>query len=95
MSWRAARSASNRAIVLGPVRREVGTIPDVVEDVGLGDPDVLEEMPWRVRNVRRAPIDRLVGEFGYGGLERHMSAAPVEQLKQLLSENVVGHRILI
>src|SRR5450759_3034351 len=44
---------ARRPVLLRPAGREVRAAPDVVEDVPLGDPDVLEHVPGRVGDVGR------------------------------------------
>jgi len=84
-----------RPVFLRPVGREVGAVPDVVEDVRLGDPDVLHQMPGRVGHVGRQPVDGVVGEVRHGGVERHVGAAPIDEREELLAQDVgFGHLVL-
>ena len=80
-----------------PVLVDVVAVDDVLEDVGLGQPDVLEQVPGRVLDVRRERVDRVVGEVGDSLVERHPGADPVEEGDELTAQAVrvgIGHRIL-
>ena len=73
---------------MGPVTgrprgRHVVRIADVLEDVDLGEPEVLEDVPWRVVDIRPPPVDRIVGEAVDRLLEPHVRAVSVEELEEL------------
>ena len=75
-----------------PFDLDVVAVDDVVEDVGLGEPNVLEQVPGRVLDVRRMGVDRLVGEIGDGVVERHPRVEAIEEPDELLAKVVgVGH----
>ena len=68
--------------------------PDVVEDVRLGDPDVLEQVPGRVGDVGRQPVDGVVREVRHGGVERQVGTVPVDEREELLAQDVAGGHLV-
>src|ERR1035437_3842078 len=86
-------------VVLGPVflrpcGREILAVPDVVEDVPLGDPDVLEQVPRRVGHVGRQPVDGVVREVCHGGVEWQVGTVPVDEREKLLAQDVFGGHLV-
>jgi hypothetical protein len=75
-------------VVVRPGRLEVGPVPDVLEDVELREPDVLEQVPRRVRPVRDDAVHPVGREVGDGRIERHVRADGVDQLHQLGTNKV-------
>src|SRR4029079_16548961 len=80
-------------VVVRPGGFEVVPIADVVEDVPLREPDVVEQVPGRVRGqVRERSIDRVGGEVGDRRLERQGGALRREELDQLAAHGIdLGH----
>ena len=80
-SWRLA--TGSRRLRIGrifewPIGLDVVGVDDVVEDVGLGEAEMFEEMPRGVVDVRRSEVDRVVRKVGNGVLEGHVGTDPVE-----------------
>src|SRR5665811_1209344 len=78
----------------GQVWREVRAVPDIVEDVRLGDPDVLEQVPGRVGDVRRQPVDGVVGKVRHGSVERQVGTVLVDEREELLAQDVAGGHLV-
>ena len=73
---------TGRPVVRRPARLPVLPVADVVEDVPLGDPEMLEQVPRRIRHVRWEGVDRRIGEFGDGLVEGHPGVVAVDEPDQ-------------
>ena len=80
-----------RPVLIGPRSFDVVGVRDVVEDVRLGQAEVLDEVPWGVVDVRRPAIHVRIREVCDGRLEGHVSVEPVEQSEQFGTQRIAGH----
>lgn len=83
-----------RLVLVRPVEVLVLRIDDVVEDVPLGNADVLQQMPERAIHVRWDGVVVLLGEVRNGVLERHVRLPLREQVNKVLPELCVGGHAL-
>ncbi len=84
------RGVARRPVVVGPARPAVIVRLDIVEDVALGQPHMLEQMPEAVVAARRACIDVLGREIGHGIFKVHVRLPLDQQVYQLFSQLVVA-----
>src|SRR5512135_1328541 len=106
MAFRSARNAADRpvpstgigrSIPRGPVaRRELGRdvarVDAEPEDVPLGDPQVLQQPPGRVRQAGRLRAPEFGGQIGDRLVEVQVRMPPAEQVEQVRAKLVrVAH----
>ena len=63
-------------IAARPIQRGIVRIVDEVEDICLGNAQVLDEVPKAVRYVNRAIVDGFRWKGGYGVFEVHVGVVP-------------------
>ncbi len=81
-------------VVVGPRPLLVGWIRDVLQDVELREAEVLDQVPRRVVDVRRAAIHPLVGKILNGLLEGHVGSNAVDEVGQLPAKCIHVHLCL-
>jgi hypothetical protein len=89
------RSVARRPVLLRPVGCQIFAVPDVGQDVRLGDPNVLEQMPGRIRHVGRHPVDGVVREIRHGGVKRQVGTPAVDEREELLAQDVAGDHFVL
>jgi hypothetical protein len=68
---------------------------DVIDDIPLGDTNMLQQVPKGVIAVRRPGVDMFLGEIGHCILEIHVCLADAQHACQLLPQlSIVVHAFL-
>ncbi|MEZ4562284.1 MAG: hypothetical protein R2853_06065 [Thermomicrobiales bacterium] len=82
-------------VVARPLWLGVDWVSDITQDICLGQPQVLDQAPEAVVNVRRARVDVRLGELGHCVLETQVRVARAQVPGELLANSVVRvHRLI-
>jgi hypothetical protein len=73
-------------VIGGPGELPVAGIDAEVEDIMLGDAEVLEQLPGGVGKSPRVLAPQCIGQIGHGGVEARVGIFPGEQLGEVLTE---------
>lgn len=89
--WRHRR---RRPVRGGPLRFGVCRIPAEIEDVSLSEPDVLEQLPERVRESRGLDAEEPRGQASHDLIEGDVSIVPLEEREDVTAEcGGLGHEV--
>src|SRR5207248_2836405 len=86
---RAGRLGRGGPVILGPRALLVGRVAAEVENVELGDPEMLEELPGREREPGRSGTLMRGTHSRDGGVEADVALFPAEELLQLGAKRLV------
>jgi hypothetical protein len=88
-SCRAGRRCAFRPVACGPIRRDMFRIPRELEDVPLGEADMLEQFPSGVRGAGRFCASKVQGQAGNCLLEIEVRVFARKQIREMLTERFV------
>src|SRR5439155_10412070 len=76
-------------IALRPWRRDMRGIANELQNIPLGDPQVFQQMPRGVGDMRWIVIDMRDGERSNCLIEGHMCMSTAKQCKELFAHNLI------